>query len=308
MLTSAPTPVAGELHTYTPPDVLIPLPLFLSGSLESKKVLVFIPGLFDGLSTVPWTAPLSERLKNEGWALAQPHLSSAYKGFARGSLDRDVDEIEWAVEYLKRIGKDEIVLMGHSTGSQDTIHYLLNKSTDSIKKAILHAPVSDREGFPVSPSLASELAALYAECKAKGTEHKTIAPQEACDVLFGVGVSVYRAYSLFCVGGDDDYFSVSLPDTGDDHRAISQTFGQLPPHIPVLALFSGEDEYTPNIKTVQPQLIERWTRAAAKGVLTTYVLEGADHRVHIESAAVKLIDKVVEFLQLGEREGLQARI
>lgn len=40
----------------------------------------------------------------------------------------------------------KIVIMGHSTGSQDVIHYLLNRT--GVDGGIMQAPVSDREHFP----------------------------------------------------------------------------------------------------------------------------------------------------------------
>lgn len=76
----------------------------------------------------------------------QFHWSSAYTGFGTSSLDVDVDEISLLVQHLRPSHK-KIVIMGHSTGSQDVIHYLLNKT--GVDGGILQAPVSDREHFTV---------------------------------------------------------------------------------------------------------------------------------------------------------------
>jgi len=46
-------------------------------------------------------------------------------GFGTGSLHRDFEDLCAAVTYLRANGKQQIVLMGHSTGSQNCIHYVL---------------------------------------------------------------------------------------------------------------------------------------------------------------------------------------
>jgi dienelactone hydrolase len=48
-------------------------------------------------------------------------------GFGVGSLQRDFEDISACIAYLKQNGKQRIVLMGHSTGAQNSIHYVLNQ-------------------------------------------------------------------------------------------------------------------------------------------------------------------------------------
>lgn len=55
-------------------------------------------------------------------------MRSSYMGFGTGSLHRDFEDLCAAVTYLKSIGKQQVVLMGHSTGSQNSIHYVLSRS------------------------------------------------------------------------------------------------------------------------------------------------------------------------------------
>src|SRR5208282_6744541 len=71
---------------------------------------------------------LSSELQTINWSLCQLHMRSSYMGFGTGSLARDFEDISAAIGYLLENGKHQVVLMGHSTGCQNSIHYILNRS------------------------------------------------------------------------------------------------------------------------------------------------------------------------------------
>lgn len=75
----------------------------------------------------PYIHKLSSELCNIDWSLCQLHMRSSYMGFGTGGMRRDFDDISAAITYLLSAGKRRIVLMGHSTGSQNTIYYVLNQ-------------------------------------------------------------------------------------------------------------------------------------------------------------------------------------
>jgi predicted alpha/beta-fold hydrolase len=75
----------------------------------------------------PYVALLSSELERNDWALCQLHMRSSYLGFGIGSLNQDFEDISECLSYLQSIGKVHVVLMGHSTGSQNSIHYVLNR-------------------------------------------------------------------------------------------------------------------------------------------------------------------------------------
>lgn len=54
-------------------------------------------------------------------------MRSSYMGYGTGSLRRDFEDISACISYLVTNGKRLVVLMGHSTGSQNSIHYVLNR-------------------------------------------------------------------------------------------------------------------------------------------------------------------------------------
>ena len=128
-----------------------------------------IGGLGDGLATTPYTADLVHALRHTQWSLFTLTLTSSYQGWGLGHLDRDTDEIAQCVHYIidhkastASASRDrKVVLMGHSTGSQDVLHYLYRSNPHTslpafdralehvirpaVDGAILQAPVSDRE-------------------------------------------------------------------------------------------------------------------------------------------------------------------
>ena len=92
--------------------------------------------------------------------------SGQYDGFGTGSLDRDVAEMSALIKHIREKGKlkgrwtcdhvlipdnvTDVVIMGHSTGSQDVIHYLTGpgaKSRAKVLGGIMQAPASDRQYF-----------------------------------------------------------------------------------------------------------------------------------------------------------------
>ena len=118
---------------------------------DPSSTLIFLGGLFDGLSTVSYVSALASRLTS-GWRLVEPILSSSYRQWGISSLDDDVTEIADLVRHFKKTGS-KIVLLGHSTGCQMIMHFLLNPLSraehgrQKVEGAILQASVSDREAL-----------------------------------------------------------------------------------------------------------------------------------------------------------------
>jgi triacylglycerol esterase/lipase EstA (alpha/beta hydrolase family) len=62
------------------------------------------------------------------WAIAEVLLSSSYRGWGTSSLAKDARELSECVSYFASLRPSaKIVLMGHSTGCQDIMEYLLGK-------------------------------------------------------------------------------------------------------------------------------------------------------------------------------------
>lgn len=147
-------------------------------------------GLTDGLGTVPYVAPLAKALEPTDWSVFWVLLSSSYGGWGVSGIDQDVEELGQCVDYvrgLKSKASGKVVVMGHSTGSQDVLHYLsaanpVPKRQDALEEklkhserpvvdgAILQAPMSDREGLLATlkgeegTPQGTEIKAAYDQC------------------------------------------------------------------------------------------------------------------------------------------------
>lgn len=95
------------------------------GSSPARNALVFIGGLTDGPHTVPYIRTVAAKMEattDLSYSVFEIRIRSSFSGFACGSLAEDVEDISAVVKYLRSIGKEKVVLMGHSTGCQVRQH------------------------------------------------------------------------------------------------------------------------------------------------------------------------------------------
>lgn len=204
---------------------------------------ILIGGLSDGLIPTPYTKDLEAACHDIGWSLVQPILSSSYLGFGHGTLKRDTEEIGSLMNYLIHHRQaEQFALVGHSTGCQNSVHFLKYGDAELMKRVkviALQAPVSDREG--AMEQLDYEMNIQHArKLQEQGREDEMM--PRSC---FWAPITAARFLSLQDIGGDDDFFS---SDLGDDElsiklKHIGQRGGQT--GLKALVAFSGEDEYVP---------------------------------------------------------------
>lgn len=297
-----PKPIAGQ---HSPP-----LTTFEHGTefSSAKDSLIFLGGLFDGLLTVPFVPPIVAALPPE-WTLIEPTLSSSYRQWGFSSLGENVAEIAVIVEYFRRLRPGgRIVLLGHSTGSQQIMQYLLcDKTLPAIHGAILQAGASDREAMTMfigdsEYESACKLAQSYLD-DGRGDD---ILPFNVTSSSFmSAPVSARRWLSLASPGpshsGEDDLFSSDL----DDDR-LATTFGRLGKKGSRLSfLFSGEDQYVP-YEIDKMELVERWHVHVKRGggIIDegSGIVEDASHTLKEGGKGLEsLVDKVLGFLCRLER-------
>ncbi|MCJ1350563.1 MAG: hypothetical protein MMC33_000544 [Icmadophila ericetorum] len=322
-MTTASSAHPGILHKYTTRLVAFEH-WFPNPYSVPINTLIFIGGLFDGLLTVPFTPPLSAALPTS-WSLAQPILSSSYTGFGTSSLDKDVQEISQCVAYFRNLKPGgKIVLMGHSTGSQDVMHYLVSaeppaekeqeqeqeKSTGrpKIDGGILQSSVSDREAFVMCPPASYTKACTVAQEMVAEGRAEDILPRDATDGHMGGILSARRWLSLASpppeYSGQDDYFSSDLPDS-----RLQSTFSKLASSgTRISFLFAGKDQFVP-AHVDKVALVTKWEGIVrdAGGVVDegSGIVEGADHALfQVEEGVVEdLVQRVVGFLErVGGKE------
>ncbi|PGH23368.1 hypothetical protein AJ80_02621 [Polytolypa hystricis UAMH7299] len=290
-----PSAQPGILHHYSDRLATFEYSSTLPPGIDKPHSLLFIGGLSDGLFSVPFINDLAAALESSPWSVFFVLLSSSYSGWGVGSLGQDVEEIGQCVEYVRkykaaqnptRSESPKVVIMGHSTGSQDVLHYLYSpkpstaESTGSgrpvVDGAILQSPVSDREhlifeiksgssqGSPqILAKLFDELVSL-AKNNVKAGNTETILPLSmTAKIGFSDTVPMNSRRFLSLTSPDspdnpleDDLFSSDLSD-----ERLRQTFGKIGSRgllrASLLVLPGDADQYVPDWVNKE-QLLERW--------------------------------------------------
>jgi pimeloyl-ACP methyl ester carboxylesterase len=334
----------GRFHTYWPErhlKVFEHLPAYGSGgpnpAPDKPNTLVFITGLFDTFASLPYVARIATSLADQPantWSVMEIQLTSFGVGFGTGDLNRDVEEVAKGVEWLRsrsKTGSSKIVLIGHSTGSQDVLHYLYYGSTKrpAVDGAILQAPVSDREGLSMvlNPPGENEkdrqnLRQVYNECirQAKEVQDDPAAASLPRSLTGKLGfMHAYLSPSRFLSLASpespsqpsmDDLFSSDL-----SVELLNTTFGMVgkkgrlesvscPPWPSLLVLISGSDEHMPSAIDKEA-LLARWKAALENGgtglAPSSGIVEGAKHSGEsVTEAPTDLVDRCITYLELVE--------
>ena len=279
----------GILHKYNETQVAFEL-----SPTDFPNVLVMIGGMTDGLLTVPYVAGLSKALEPLGYSVVQIQMRSSYLGWGTSSLLEDVEQIRELVDFLRSDAggkRKKIVLMGHSTGSQDVMLYML-KHGGTIDAGILQGSCSDREAalIDVPAGLLEELNDEASKLRDAGKGNELL-PSKFSKFVAGTPISVYRWCSIMLPQGDDDYFSSDIPTD-----VLQETFGRL--NKPFLIAYSAEDEFVPT--TVDKvALLQKWREASNPEFWSknSGLVAGASHGVKSPDAQKNLFLMVTNFFK-----------
>ena len=213
------------------------------------SAFLFIPGLGDGLFSLPLLENFCSKLASVDFTFSQIIMRSSYNRFGQCLLEDDRKDIEKAVTHLKETGFRDIFLMGHSTGCQDVLYFLKYTSLDTspIRGIILLGSVSDRESSNRPTNLDYYL--------------------EKEDPLFIVpGFNTLfkkeRLFSLFARGGTEDMFSSDLERF--------TYFEDL--KVKALILLGKDDDCIPE-HVVKEHLLNRW-KQSNPSLITGHLLPG----------------------------------
>ncbi|ONK78126.1 uncharacterized protein A4U43_C02F14620 [Asparagus officinalis] len=276
--TAQANPIAGELRgvllKYGPKPAQV---AFRTGDFNQQ--VIFIGGLTDGLLATEYLEPLSSALENEKWSLVQPLLTSSYIGYGTSSLEQDALELDQLIGYLiNKENSEGVVLLGHSTGCQDIVHYMRTNLAFSraVRGAILQAPVSDREYRATLPETA-EMIDLALNMINEGRAMDLMPRQANPDAP----ITAYRYHSLSAYMGDDDMFSSDLSED-----QLKARLGHMS-NTPCQVIFSMADEYVPDYVD-KKALVERLCRAmgGAEKVEIEWGNHSLSNRVHEAVAAI----------------------
>jgi len=236
-------------------------------------------------------------------------LSSAGRAFGVCDIDRDVEEIGTAIGFLRGLfgankgdaGDVDIVLMGHSTGCQDTMRYLTAPNPISerrskrpvVQGAILQAPVSDREALnhevEDSPEVKGcfERAMKIVRATSENDYRDVLLPLSVSRPLFGPApLSISRLLSLASPGSPgwpsvEDFFSSDLSE-----ETLRSTFGKIGEN--GLLWHSAAERETQSILILMSDA-DQWAKISQKDVLARWknlMTEDTGAAIHGESAVI----------------------
>lgn len=253
-----------------------------------------------------------------------------------GSLNQDVEEIAQCVQFVREhkashAAQGKVVIMGHSTGSQDVLHYLyagnplphdpvFEKGAQHLLRpevdgAIMQAPVSDREAVVnvlKTAKKGNEVWGAYEQLVEQARTEPfaadgvhTIMPPHLVRLVGLPGevpISARRFLSLVSPESpekpsEDDLFS---SDLGDER--LKETFGGVAARgllrTSLLVLYSGSDDFAPEWVNKE-QLMQRWKEATTTGGSkwneNSGVIPGASHNIKDEGQD-DLIARVTRYL------------
>jgi predicted alpha/beta hydrolase family esterase len=306
----------GKLHIYDAPFHVLFEYTHHQSSQSSSNVLLFIGGLGDTFETVPYVSAMAQALPN--WRVCHAQLSSAGKGWGMSSLDQDCDEIELAVKWAKTRFVQQgdsagvnVVLIGHSTGCQDVLHYLHStprsgEGRSPVQGAILQAPVSDRDSLLSKIEKDPEKKAIYGHCVKfansldEDEKNDMIIPLPWSEEIISFNrtpVSVARFLSLASPESPknpapDDLFSYDATNERLEStfgkigstKAFAVTSGGRARKKPsILIGMMGADEYVP-ANVDMDVLLLRWKKAIEKDGIATLdensgIVKGGKHNL-----------------------------
>ncbi|MCJ1398493.1 hypothetical protein MMC11_001693 [Xylographa trunciseda] len=309
------SPLQGSLHHYFSKLVAFEYASKATENVSSTGVhtLLFVAGLSDGLCTVPFVTPLARSLP-PNWRFVQPLLSSSYAGWGTSSLDEDVQELVQCINYILALRPEgKIVMLGHSTGCQDIMHYLLSPLGKTeiprphLAGGILQAGVSDRECMAMLlPEELYNSSVRLAQSYVNDGREEDVLPMAATGGFMNVPITARRWLALASPppahDGEDDYFSSDLP-----YDRLKETFGRIgTTGTRIQILFGEEDQYVPH-SVDKKGMIEKWERVirGGGGVVDkeSGMVTGANHNLDNVSEEVvqDLVRRVIGFLgRIGE--------
>jgi len=272
----------GNLFIYDPKWKLV---AFESGSLSSSRCLILLGGLTDGLLSLPYVERLSSKLESlsKPFSLIQPLFRSSNLQYGWHTIDNDVEDLKVLIDYLihNRNNLKSIILMGHSTGCQDIVHYLRQeKKHPKIHRVILQGAVSDRQYSSTLSSTQDQLD----YCSKNNKDITEWLPR----YLHDPPLTIERCLSLNETNSIEDLFSSDLTD--EQLRNIYEKI-----ETPISWIWSKQDEYVPdNIKQEVENFVKN--KLSNKNDSTFLLLEQADHAVSNQQEQIYMIEHIVQLI------------
>jgi len=187
-----------------------------------------------------------------------------------------LDEIGQWLAWLKEQGVEDMVLLGHSRGGNQTAWFAAERDDPVIKKVVLVAPQTwnkDEDAAGYEKRYGKPLAPVLAQANDLVAKKKGDSMLEKVDFIYCAGASATASAVV-------SYYN---PDPRLDTVYLLPKIGK-----PVLVFVGSEDK-------VIVGLAEKVAPVAEKSTVELVVMDGADHYFR-DLYAEDLVDQVIEFI------------
>lgn len=187
-----------------------------------------------------------------------------------------LDEIGIWMAWLKEQGVENMVLLGHSRGGNQTAWFAAERDDPVIKKLVLIAPQTwdkDQDAADYEKRYAKPLAPVLAKANDQVAQKKGDTLLEKVDFIYCSDTSATASAVV-------SYYN---PEPRFDSIYLLPKIGK-----PVLVFVGSEDK-------VNQGLADRMAPMAGKGGVELVVMDGADHYFR-DLYAEDLVDQVIEFI------------
>lgn len=143
-----------------------------------------------------------------------------------------VDDIQGAINFIRKAGVKDVFLAGHSTGCQKSIYWASKTGGKGVKGIILFAPISDysSETKADTNGRMGEATGLAEKFVKEGKMHELL-PRSASPIM---PLDAQRFLSLYTKESAEEIFSYA-------HDKKPTTYASV--KLPILAMFAANDEY-----------------------------------------------------------------
>jgi len=154
-----------------------------------------------------------------------------------------VDDIQGAINLVRKLGVKDIYLAGHSTGCQKSTYWASKTGGTGVKGIILFAPISDYSSEKKADIVGrlARATALARRLVKAGKPHELL-PRSASPIML---LDAQRFLSLYTQASSEEIFTYAHNKKPSTYTAV---------RLPVLTVLAGKDEYAD-----EPALkIARW--------------------------------------------------
>jgi len=184
-------------------------------------------------------------------------------GAAHEVFTECVDDVQGAVNFCKKQGFKKIILVGHSTGCQKAVYYLVKtKNQKQITKAILLCPISDyADAVTFNKKAIKKAEAVARRLINAGKKHQLL-PSEVWPQLH----DAQRFLSLFTPDSKEEIFCYA---TLSRRPTTLQKVA-----VPILLIFAEKDEY---IDRPLSEIVKWFKEKLFNKDVDIKIIKGANH-------------------------------